>query len=37
VELYWPGLLMAWAVVLALLVSGIRYFRRTERYFADII
>jgi lipopolysaccharide transport system permease protein len=37
VELYWPGLLMSWVVVLALLVSGIRYFRRTERYFADII
>ena len=36
-DLYWPGLLVSWLVVLVLLVSGLRYFRRTERHFADII
>jgi len=35
--LYWPGFLMSAVLVLALLASGIWYFRRTERTFADVI
>jgi lipopolysaccharide transport system permease protein len=36
-ELYWPGLALSVAVVIALLVTGTVYFRRTERTFADVI
>jgi len=36
-ELYLPGLAVSCAVALLLLVSGIWYFRQTERQFADII
>jgi lipopolysaccharide transport system permease protein len=35
--LYWPGLVVSAAVVALLLAVGIRYFRRTERSFADVI
>jgi lipopolysaccharide transport system permease protein len=35
--LYWPGLATSLAVVALLLWSGVRYFRHTERSFADII
>lgn len=37
VPLYWPGLLLAVALSAALLVSGIAFFRRTERSFTDVI
>jgi lipopolysaccharide transport system permease protein len=37
VALYWPGLLLSIAAVSLLLATGIRYFRRTERSFADVI
>jgi lipopolysaccharide transport system permease protein len=37
VELYLPGFLLSIAISLVLLVAGIRYFRRTERGFADVI
>ena len=37
VSLYVPGLLASIAVIAALLATGITYFRRTERYFADLI
>ena len=37
VELYLPGLLLAIGLVVTLLTSGIWYFRRTERTFADVI
>lgn len=37
VTLYWPGSLLSLAVVGLLLGTGIRYFRRTERTFADVI
>jgi lipopolysaccharide transport system permease protein len=33
----WRGIALSAAVCLALLVSGVRYFRATERYFADLI
>jgi homopolymeric O-antigen transport system permease protein len=36
-DLYWPGSLVSFGVVLALLVSSIWYFRRVERTFADVI
>ena len=35
--LYWPGLLLSVSLVLLLFVSGLWYFRRTERSFADIL
>jgi lipopolysaccharide transport system permease protein len=35
--LYWPGLAISIVSVVLLLVTGIRYFRRTERTFADVI
>lgn len=37
VELYLPGLLLSIGLVVLLLVSGIWYFRKTERTFADVI
>ena len=35
--LYWPGFLISLFVVAVALVSGVRYFRKTEKTFADII
>ena len=36
-RIYWPGLLLSTALTLAILLSGFRYFRKTERVLADII
>ena len=36
-DLYWPGLAASLAVSLVLLASGLWYFRRSERRFADVI
>jgi lipopolysaccharide transport system permease protein len=36
-SLYWPALALSCGVVFALLISGILYFRKTERLFADVI
>lgn len=36
-QLYWPGFLLSLALVLVMLVSGIYYFRSTEKTFADVI
>jgi lipopolysaccharide transport system permease protein len=36
-SLYWPGLYCGLAVTAALLATGIWYFRKTERSFADLI
>jgi lipopolysaccharide transport system permease protein len=36
-QLYWPGLSLCIVGVVLLLASGVWYFRRTERTFADII
>lgn len=36
-QLYWPGLLLSFSLVLAILVAGLYYFRKTERTFADLI
>lgn len=35
--LYWPGFLLSLGLVALLLVTGIWYFRRMERTFADVI
>jgi lipopolysaccharide transport system permease protein len=37
VEAYWPAFLLAVVAASALLLSGVWYFRRTERTFADVI
>jgi lipopolysaccharide transport system permease protein len=36
-KLYWPGFTLSMALVLLLLISGISYFRKMERTFADLI
>jgi lipopolysaccharide transport system permease protein len=36
-QLYWPGLLASTLVTTILCVSGVWYFRKMERTFADII
>jgi lipopolysaccharide transport system permease protein len=35
--LYWPGFLLSLGIVVIALWTGVRYFRKTERSFADII
>jgi lipopolysaccharide transport system permease protein len=35
--IYWPGFLLSTGLVVLLLVSGIWYFRKMERRFADVI
>lgn len=35
--IYWPGFLLSLLLIVVLFVSGIWYFRRTERTFADVI
>jgi len=34
---YWPGFLVSIFLVLAILLTGIAYFRKTEKTFADVI
>ncbi len=36
-DLYWPGFYISVGVVVVLIITGIWYFRRTERTFADVI
>jgi lipopolysaccharide transport system permease protein len=36
-KLYWPGFSLSLALVVLLLYSGIWYFRKTEKTFADVI
>jgi lipopolysaccharide transport system permease protein len=36
-EIYWPGLWLSLLLVLLVFASGLIYFRRTERFFADVI
>jgi lipopolysaccharide transport system permease protein len=36
-QLYWPGFLLSISLVITILVSGIVYFRKTEKTFADVI
>jgi lipopolysaccharide transport system permease protein len=37
ISLYWPGFLLSIALTLIIFMLGLRYFRNTERTFADII
>jgi lipopolysaccharide transport system permease protein len=36
-DIYWPGFWISVAGVILIIISGIWYFRRTERTFADVI
>jgi lipopolysaccharide transport system permease protein len=36
-ELYWPGIVLSSSLSLALLVTGLWFFRKTERILADVI
>jgi lipopolysaccharide transport system permease protein len=36
-QIYWPGFALSLSLVVLLLVSGIWYFRKMERTFADVI
>jgi lipopolysaccharide transport system permease protein len=37
IPIYWPGFMISLTVSFALLILGIRYFKKTERGFADVI
>lgn len=37
VQIYWPGFILSCALIVFILLTGIMYFRKTERTFADII
>ena len=37
VQIFWPGFLLSVMLVILVLLTGIKYFRRMERSFADII
>jgi lipopolysaccharide transport system permease protein len=36
-HIYWPGFLLSSALAVIMLISGFRFFRRTEHVLADII
>lgn len=36
-QLYWPGIVLSLALVLAIAVTGVLYFRKMEKRFADVI
>lgn len=36
-QIYWPGFILSTLLVAIMLVSGIYYFRKTEKSFADVI
>lgn len=36
-QLYWPGFLLSITLVMVMLITGIVYFRKTEKTFADVI
>jgi lipopolysaccharide transport system permease protein len=36
-QLYWPGFWLSLTLVMLILVSGLYYFRKTEKTFADVI
>lgn len=36
-SIYWPGLLLSATLIAILVATGVRYFRRTEKTFADLI
>ena len=36
-RIYWPGFLLSLALVITIFITGIAYFRKTEKTFADVI
>ena len=36
-DLYWPGFLLSMLLIAVVVLTGVRYFRTTERTFADVI
>jgi lipopolysaccharide transport system permease protein len=36
-QIYWPGFILSVVLTVGLFILGIRYFRKTERQFADVI
>jgi lipopolysaccharide transport system permease protein len=36
-QLYWPGFIVSVVLTLTIFISAVWYFRKTERYFADVI
>jgi len=36
-QIYWPGFLLSLALVVTVFITGVMFFRRTERAFADVI
>lgn len=36
-SLYWPGIALSLALVLVIAITGVLYFRKTEKSFADVI
>ena len=36
-QLYWPGFLLSLFLVVVILATGVVYFRKTEKTFADVI
>ncbi|MBI5007629.1 MAG: ABC transporter permease [Nitrosomonadales bacterium] len=36
-QLYWPGFMLSLSLIVLILVTGIVYFRKTEKTFADVI
>jgi lipopolysaccharide transport system permease protein len=37
VNIYWPGFLLSLSLVAVIFITGIWYFRKTEKTFADVI
>lgn len=37
IQLYWPGFFLSLFLVVVILITGILYFRKTEKTFADVI
>lgn len=37
IKLYWPGFILSFVLTCVIFLSGLRYFRNTERVFADVI
>jgi lipopolysaccharide transport system permease protein len=35
--LYWPGISLSLALVLVITITGVLYFRKMEKRFADVI
>ena len=36
-QIYWPGFLLSLGLVATIFITGVMFFRRTEKAFADVI